>query len=284
MLTHPLLVPRLILAACVCASALPAAAETDPFTLTATIRDFKSGADPAGHPDFDTNNAANRSGLVYGLVAPMLGADGVPVYNPVRPTNAAGNDGMTTQANFDQWYHDTPGVNQTVPIEITFGPKPDDPGVMTTAGYNDDLFTEDRFLPIPGLGWGNESLHDGGSNNWNFTTQFSADFSYRPATTFKFIGDDDVWVFVNDHLSIDLGGTHNARTASFLMLDGKIFLRRQAFPAGGDVQAIDSAYLSTLQTFWSRLGETDPLPFRRRQPLYRSEPAHWCRYPGHLQR
>ena len=123
MLDHPLLVPRLLLTACVCASALPAAGQTDPFTLTATIRDFKSGADPAGHPDFDTNNAANRSGLVYGLVAPMLGADGVPVYNPVRPTNAAGNDGMTTQANFDQWYHDTPGVNQTVPIEITFGPK-----------------------------------------------------------------------------------------------------------------------------------------------------------------
>ena len=75
------------------------------------------------------------------------------------------------------------------------------PGVMTTAGLQRRTSSRnDRFLPIPGLGWGNEALHDGGSNNWNFTTQFSADFSYRPATTFKFIGDDDVWVFVNDHL------------------------------------------------------------------------------------
>ena len=254
---------RLLFAALVCAPvapALPAAGQTDTFKLAATIRDFKSGANAGGHPDFDTSNEQGRSDLTYGMVAPMLGADGLPVYNPTRPTNPEGNDPLTTEANFNQWYRDTPGVNQTVPIEIAFGPKTDDPGVMTTEGYNAALFTGNRFLPIPGLGWGNETLHDGGSNNWNFTTVFKTEFSYRPTTAFKFIGDDDVWVYVNDHLSIDLGGTHQAKVARFLMLDGKIFLGSEAFPPGGEVQAIDSAYLSTLETFWTRLGMTESLP------------------------
>ena len=254
---------RLLVAASVCASVLivlPATGQSETFKLPATIRDFKSGANPGGHPDFDTSIDAGRQNMVFGMVAPMLGAEGVPVYNPVRPHNDQGNDPLTTQANFDEWYRDTPGVNKTVPIELTFGPKPDDPGLMTTEGYNDDLYDRGQFLPISGLGWGNEAVHDGGSNNWNFTTQFNAAFYYRPTTAFTFIGDDDVWAYVNDRLVIDLGGTHNPESANFLLLDGKAFVNRDAFPVGGDVQAIDSAYLSNLNTFWTRLGMTEPLP------------------------
>ena len=131
---------------------------------------------------------------------------------------------------------------------------------MTTEGYNADLFTGDRFLPIPGLGWGNETLHDGGSNNWNFTTVFKTEFSYRPTTTFKFIGDDDVWVYVNDHLSIDLGGTHHAKTASFLMLDGKVFLGGRRVSGGGR-GAGDRFGLSQHATRRSGRGWARPNPF-----------------------
>ena len=263
MLHRPLPLRHLLMVASVGALTLPvlsATGEEPTFKLAATVRDFKSGANPGGHPDFDTNNAANRSGLIFGLVAPMLGADGVPVYNPVRPSNPEGNDGMTTQANFDQWYRDAPAVNRTVPIEINFGPHPDDPGLMTTAGFNPDLYDDGLFLPIPDLGWGNEAIHEDGRNNWNFTTQFNAEFLYRPTTAFTFVGDDDVWAYVNQHLVIDLGGTHNAKRANFLMLNGKVFLDRTAFPVGGDVQEITPAYLSALETFWARLGMTDPLP------------------------
>ena len=262
MLNHALPVTRLLLAAAVCASALPAVAQTDTFKVAATVRDFKSGANPGGHPDFDTSNEQGRSDLTYGIVAPKLGVDGLPVYNTIRPANNLGNDPLTTKENFDEWYRDAPSSNKTLSVDLTFGEKPGDPGVMTTAGYNANLYMDGRFLPISGEGWGNEAVHANGANNWNFTTQFVSDFLYRPATTFKFVGDDDVWVYVNDDLVIDLGGTHNAKSAWFLMLDGKVFINADAFPAGGDVQTLDHTYLSTLETYWSDLGMSERLPLR----------------------
>jgi fibro-slime domain-containing protein len=175
--------------------------------LLAVVRDFRGftvdSAQPK-HPDFEY-----AVGSVKGIVASMIGADQKPVYAPPGPTAVTNGPDA-----FNQWYRDVPGVN--IRFDMVSIPLVADP--VRTGVF---VYDNDSFFPIDNQGWGNQYQ----SHNFDFTTEIHFDFPYRGGEVFTFRGDDDVWVFVNGHLAIDLGGVHEAET-------GMVDLDQQAAALG----------------------------------------------------
>jgi fibro-slime domain-containing protein len=158
------------------------APQPKPPKLVATVRDFS----PTTHPDFE---AAYKSGVDAGMVLSTLGMDGKPVYASVSRTQSSSG-----RENFDKWYHDD-SVNRSGSVDLPLLPS-----------EVDGQFEYDNrtFFPIEGQLLGNE----GRLHNYHFTIEASTTFEYRGGEVFSFAGDDDMWVFVNRQLAIDLGGLH----------------------------------------------------------------------------
>jgi fibro-slime domain-containing protein len=80
----------------------------------------------------------------------------------------------------------------------------------------------DEYFPIDHLG--PDPVRPGNRRNYSFCTELHTTFIHQSGLKFEFTGDDDVWVFINDSLVIDLGGLHPA-TNSIIQLDDLRSLR-----------------------------------------------------------
>ncbi len=162
---------------------------------TGRVRDFKAAKEMGGHPDFETFKGDDAS---PGIVEDLLGPDKKPVYKPSGAFTSKYGQQTTSKERFDQWYRDVDGVNVAIPFAVPF-----------MEGPNGLVYDDGDFFPIDGEGFGN---YEKSGHNFHFTFELHTEFTYHGGEVFKFTGDDDLWVFVNGHLGIDLGGLHPEKT------------------------------------------------------------------------
>ncbi len=210
-------------------------------TLTGVIRDFRERNSANGHQDFEKE--PTRGFAHYMMQATdVLDEDGKPVFrNTGKKVTTAWRDsqgrnrintksyiesrsgdvngametqegGSITDSNkFRQWFRDVPGVNMSAPLGLRLVRQPGT-NIYVFDDRTDPFYVpRSGFFPINGELFGNSGGTPAG-RNFHFTYELDTQFVYREnqGQIFTFRGDDDVFVYIDGKLVIDIGGVHSA--------------------------------------------------------------------------
>ncbi len=167
--------------------------------LYVTVRDFQ--------PDEVLFEGVISGG--EGFVADRLGTDKKPVYNLPLWQDYFGES--VTQDDLHAFFNDVPGTNMTTRKKITMNPDPEEEGFwVVDSSYDAEGNYLDGYFPIDNELFGNTEGYD---HNYHFSVEIHTRFKFVEDASFEFSGDDDVWVFFNGRLVIDLGGVHGEEYA-----------------------------------------------------------------------